>query len=336
MEAVYWGADILRCLDFMDTHGLKRGRSTCPAVSDAFVGQLYEVYENVRRRQLDAAKVQLNANLAEMETETTDSWPKDLPRNDNELARMYSEYIFEQVRRNSKIKTEDELCEISQQVWLCLIKGKVLERFVETAKTRLPRTLTTADAIGYLGISMRQWKGAVEYSQKSDSFWFPLPINGAHLAEGALYLTEDIQTLDTSGFLDHARNSPRKHPEFSGRGFKSYLAMAVKNHFLNMLRTRTRRHKERGVDDRVVLTPGTSGTYHKAYVAEEDVRWEENLADTQGLDMEELIDLKSMLSRHDVDPRTASGVNVLDHVTRGLTIRSAVKYEQRQQVRVAV
>lgn len=329
-DAIYWGPDILRATDFMDLHGLKRGRSTCPSMVDAFQVSMAEFFEVVRRNKVLAASERLGTNLAEFEAPCEPVWPKDLPRNDEEFTSMYNEYVFDQVRRISKIKTKDELEEVTQQVWLNLIQSEVLAKFIETSKTKLPRTLTTTEVTGLLGITPRQWASAVAFSKKNDDFWIPLPVKGIHLTEDALYLTEDIQTLDTSGFLENCRNAPRQHPEFSGRGFKSYLTTSIGNHFKNLLRTRSRRHKERGVDTNVVLTASSSGTYHRAYTSEEAVNWEENLVDGSDLDMESLLDLKAMLQRHDVNPLTEGGRSVLDHISQGLTVKGAVKYEQKQ------
>jgi hypothetical protein len=338
MAAVYWGTDVLRVTDFFDANKLKRGRSSCPALVEAFSIELGEFLESTRRQAVSKATDRMTASLAEIGEDAGPAWPADLPRTNSEMERLYGEYVFDQVRRVSRIKTEDEIQEVCQQVWLNLIQSQVLEKFIETAKTKLPRTLTTLEVLGYLGITLRQWAGAVAYADKSHSIWVPLPVKGLHLEEDALYLTEDIQTLDTSGFLEGRRYAPRQHPEFSGRGFKSYLTTAIRNHFKNLLRTRSRRHKERGVDSNVILTPTSSGSFHKSYTSEEDGNWEANLADNTDLDMESMLDLKHALERHGVNPLTDSGINVLDHMVRGLTVKSAVRHvkqEQRQVVRAA-
>jgi hypothetical protein len=322
--AVYWGPDILRVTDFFDANQMKRGRSSCPALVEAFTVELGEFLESTRRTQLAAARARMAASLAEIGEDADPAWPEDLPRTNTAMERMYGSYVFDQVCHISKIKTEDELGEVYQQVWLNLVQSRVLEKFIAAARTKLPRTLTTAEVQGYLGITARQWAGAVDHSRKSDSFWMPLPVKGAHLDADALYLTEDIQTLDASGFLEGRRYAPRQHPEFSGRGFKSYLTMAVKNHFKNLLRTRSRRHKERGVESNVVLTPSSSGAYCKVYT-EEEGNWEANLADGGDMDMESMLDLKHALERHGVNPLTDTGINVLDHMVRGLTVKSAVR-----------
>jgi hypothetical protein len=329
-DAVYWGPDILRVAEFLDDNNLPRGLSSCPAMVESFLVVLHEFFETTHRRKVKEASQRLGSNMADLESDCKAPWPKDLPQNDREMVTLYNDYVFDQVRRISKIKTEAELEEVTQQVWFNLIQSEVLAKFVEAAKTKLPRTLTTSEVLGYLGVTPRQWASAVAFSQKSDDFWLPLPIKGLHLAEDALYLTEDIQTLDTSGFLEHSRNAPRQHPEFSGRGFKSYLSKAVGNHFKNLLRTRSRRHKERAVEANVVLTTSSSGTYHRAYTAEETTSWEENLMDGGDLEMEDMLDLKAMLERHSVNPLTDTGRAVLDHISQGLTVKGAVKYEQRQ------
>lgn len=332
MDAVYWGSDILRAIDFMDEHKIRRQKPSCLALTTAFKVCLEEFLDSMRRVKIAAATKAVDAGLASLEADE-DGWPEDLPRNNKQMERMYGEYIFDQVRRVSKIKTDDELAEVNQQVWMNLLQSKVLEKFIEAAKTKLPRTLTVSEVCGYLGITAQQWASAMTYAKKNDSFWMPIPVKGTTFSVDALFLTEDVQTLDNSGFLEGRRNSERQHPEFSGRGFKSYLTMSIKNHFKNLLRTRSRRHKERGVDSKVVLTPNTAGTFHKAYTSEEDVSWEENLADGNDLAMEDLLDLKAALDRNGINPTTDDGVDVLDHMTRGLSIKAAVQYQGRQQVR---
>lgn len=327
--SVFWGPDILRLADFLDQHQVVRQQvPECQELVRSFGAHFEAVLADVTP-ELRPAPVVEQAPPKKKAAE----WPKDLPRNYDELAAMYTTYIGEQVRRVSKNKSEEELREVYQQVWYNLLNSRLLEHFFETAKSKLPRTLTLADSLGYLGVTFDQWKAAVEANQKDPSeFWLPKPIKGEalDLSDETLFLTEDIQTLDASGFLADARGT-RQHPEFSGRGFKSYLTRAVRNHFYNLLRTRRRRHKERGVAANVVLTNSTAGTYHKAYVSEDGFQhWEDQLVDSGDVSMEDMLDLKATLDRNGVDPLTLDGQGVLDSMSFGaMTVREALRKQQK-------
>lgn len=319
--AVYWGPDILRIADYMDERMIRRSTPrTCPSLVSAFHRRLHQTL----------TKVVSKDPLRKAPAVQPETWPKDLPRNPEELVKMYHAYVFEQVRRVSKIKTEVELQEVTQQVWFNIIQSKVLEKFVETALTKLPRTLTVDEVLNYLGITFSQWTNAMAYSRRNTQVWMPIPVKGTAFSRDALFLTEDIQTLDNSGFLE-GRRGTRQHPDFTGRGFRSYLTMAVKNHFKNLLRTRSRRHKERGVEANTVLTSNSSGLYHRAYTSEEETSWEENLSSNMGLDMEDMLDVISQLRKYGVDPQTDAGREVLDNLSRGLTLKESVMMQRRQQ-----
>jgi hypothetical protein len=336
--ALYWGPDILVVADFMDEHGLTRKTPECARLESAFrrrIGWFLSTLK-VKPSEKKARTVKPERTIEEVVSKppvVLPEWPKDLPHDQEEMLRMYGPYVFDQVRRISTIKTEQELEEVTQEMWKSLVQSDVLGKFMEAARTKLPRTLTLAETLSYLGVSHKQWVNAVAYHQRTKS-WMPTPVKGTPFGKDALYLTSDIQTLDASGFLKGRRNAERANPGVTGRGFKSYLAQAVKNHFKNLLRTRFRRHKERPLDPKVALASDGSGLCHKAAVIEDSNSWEEHLTDAGSEpDMESLIDFTRQLRRYGVDPNTEIGFTILDNMSRGVTLHQAMR-QAGQQVMV--
>lgn len=339
-EAIYWGPDILRLANFMDEHGLLRDRPECSRLVSSFRRRLGGLLAKMVAPVPEAAPVVAEEPIAidavVDEPVSEDSfWPRDLPRDSTDLVKMYGDYVFDQVRRVSRIQTEEELAEVTQQVWLDILKSDVLGKFVEAASTKLPRTLTVDEALGYLGVTFTQWTSAMAYHKRKQSFWMPTPVKGTHFSKDSLYLTSDIQTLDESGFLKDNRMAERRKPEVTGRGFKSYLSQAIKNHFKNLLRTRSRRHKERGMDPRAALVSDSSGVFRKVAMIEDGFSWEETLTDDAPVSMEDMIDMATAMKRHGVDPTSEDGMAVLDSMSRGQTLKSAARIQGRNRVAVA-
>ncbi len=340
----FWGPCILNISDFMFDHDVPRVRPESAKVVSAFRRRLGWFLSRVKEVQGSTVAVAAVSPLpvapvvvAKPEASIVE-WPKDLPSTYPELQKMYGTYIFDQVRRVSRIQTEAELEEVNQQVWLKIVESDVIGSFMEAARTKLPRTLTVNEVVGYLGITAVQWTNAVAYHLRKKSSWMPKPVKGTMFSKDALFLTEDIQTLDESGFLKDRRGEPRQHPEVTGRGFKSYLTAAVKNHFKNMLRTRSRRHKERVLDPKMALASDVSGMFHKVTTIEDAGSWEENLTDDTSMDvpMEDLIDLADRFREHGVDPNSEQGLEVIDLMTRGHTLRGAIKAQSRLNSRQKV
>lgn len=334
-EAVFWGPDIQVLADEVAQAYETRERPVCARMATAFRRRLVQILAVVvKSGRLPEARVEKVRRVDDPapSAPSLDEWPESLPRDNDALVRMYGPYVYDQLRRASKIKTDEELREITQQVWLNLINGKVLERFLHTATTKLPRTLTLDETLDYLGITLGQWSNAWRYHEKKKSYWMPEPLQGLVLTASSLYLTSDIITLDESGFLKGRRVRPRKGPKITGRGFKSYLATSSRNHFLNLCRTRRRRHQERPQEANLVLAPSSAGTYHKAKVREEAFSWEDSLTENEPA-MEDMVDLARQLRQHQVDPHSEKGLFVLDSMIRGVPIKEAIRLQARSQLR---
>ncbi len=323
-NTIYWAPDIIRMRDSLGEH-VPVPRPVCHRLARSFRARLGQMLSRVKVSRPSSLKPPaiLKTELAAPLSIRLSDWPSDLPRNPEEMMTMYGDYMVSQVRRISKIRTEDELREVVQHTWEVVLSSDVLGKFVLSAQTKLPRTLMFDEVLGYLGISKAQWSNALAYRQRR-AMWMPTPIKGSVGLE-ALYLTSDIQTLDESSFLKNRRTQPRKHPEVSNRGFKSYLGTAINNHFKNLLRTRSRRHKERCLDNTTTLIPNSVGEYHRTY-SEEGGSWEDSLVSVQHCDMESMLDLVFEVRRKGIDPLSDRGRQVLDRMTkRGMTINMAIR-----------
>jgi hypothetical protein len=338
-EAVFWGPDIEAISVELDAEFPNRARPVCARMLSAFRRRFSQMLTVVSK----SASVKVERPAAPVETQapltpSLDEWPDILPRDNEAFVKMYGPYVYDLLRRCSKIKTDEELREITQQVWMNLFNAKFLDKFIQKATTQMPRTLTLSETLDYLGITSGQWKSAWAYHQRKKSYWMPAPIQGKTLESDSLYLTSDIITLDESGFLKGRRVRDRKGPKVTGRGFKSYLTRAARNHWLNICRTRRRRHKERPQEDNLVLAPSSAGAYRKVKIMDEGLSWEESLTDSdREVPMEDMMDLARRLRRdmlrHEVDPHSEMGMFVLDAVTRGASVKDAVRLYGRSQVR---
>lgn len=307
-EALYWAPDIISMRESLGEH-IPVPRPICLSMANAFMAHL------------EQALSLLPSSKAAIPTGSPDD--PEIPRNAEEMQIMYGDYVTAHVRRISKIRTEEEIREVVQHIWSAILGSDVLGKFLLSARSKLPRTLTLEEALGYLGITKDQWTSVIAYRKRHNT-WVPEPVRGPS-DEGLLFLTADIQTLDASNFLKGPRKLPRKFPEASSRGFKSYLITSINNHFKNLLRTRSRKHKEHCLDATTTLVPSGSGTYRRTY-SEDGSCWEDNLVSAQPCDMESMIDLATELRRKGVDPRTSEGSLVLDFMTRrGMTINMAVR-----------
>lgn len=335
-EAVFWGPDIQALAGEVAQEYTDRERPVCARMATAFRRRLTQILALLLKSgQPSETVVEEKAPHVDSPAPVApslDEWPESIPKDNTALVRMYGPYVYDQLRRASKIKTDEELREITQHVWLSLINGKVLERFLDTATTKLPRTLTLEETLDYLGITIGQWSNAWRYHERKKSYWMPEPLQGKALASASLYLTSDIITLDESGFLKGRRVRPRKGPKITGRGFKSYLATAARRHFLNLCRTRRRRHQERPQEANLVLAPSSAGTYHKAKVREEAFSWEDGLTEVEPA-MEDMMDLARQLRQHQIDPHSQHGLLVLDSVMRGMPLKEAIRLQARSQLR---
>ncbi len=253
-RALFWGPDIGRLGTFLDAFyaGARKVRR-CPSAVEAFRSLLVKALSAiVPEAPVEDVKV-TKPLLAATASASAPEWPEGLPQNNTTLVAEYGLCVSQHVNRICKIRSQEELDDVCQQMWIQLFAVDILSKFVTAAKTKLPRTMTLGDALGYLGIKHSQWVTAVTRNNKDQEYWVPMPINGKRTSLDAIYRTDDIKTLDEQGFLEDRRTEPKVNPAVSGRGFKSYLLKAVSNHFKNYLRTKSRRHKERTADPRNVF-----------------------------------------------------------------------------------
>ena len=334
-DIIYWGPSLYRLAQWLDTSGqVPVVKPSCPRRTLAFkkhIDALLEVLQPVVAKVTEVAKPKLElvrqVPIAQpaviVATVPEDPWPKGLPKDYNGVVAKYGSYVHDQVQRASKIKTSDEINEVCQEVWVKLIKAEVLRKFAETAMSKLPSTMTFPQCLVFLGVTSKQFVAALKKAPFSIK-----PVQGIELADDSLYSTAQIETLDASGLLPATRNPNRCRPEATERGFKSYLATAVKNHFKNLIRYRKRRHQERGLDSRVVLSGGSSGVYSKTMVLEEASSWEGNIPDDSDMPMEAMLDLVDEIRRHDILPNSDQGMAILDCVVansrKNLTLRGAM------------
>lgn len=308
---IFWGPDVITLASVLKAEGWLDLKSSW--VFREFEAHL-ESYSKALEPRISVAMVRVKPSPASK---------TDLPSDYNDMARKYQTYIFNQVRQNSKIKTQEELADIYQHVWERLIQAKILEKFRTTAEHELPSTLTFQETLDYLGITNDQW--AREAANKSQ--WVPAPINGSLKNGDALFLTTDIQTLDVSGFLKDERGES-KRPTVTGRGFKSYLARAISNHFKNLLRTRKRRHKERPVDgSRSAVMMNSTGACNTVRTEDGGV-WEEGITDEYKaqLPIEDMVDLSLQLKAYDLDPTSEEDQAIMDTFLRGgVTLKDAMR-----------
>lgn len=350
-NALFWGPDIGRIGAFLDRFPVKRRKKVreCPTVVAAFRRLLQETLEAVAptrelvevvepqealetvpeispishvtvTKPLLAAASPLVASLQ--------TWPAGLPKDNRELVSMYGDVVAQHVNRICKIRSPEELEDVCQQMWIKLLEKDIVAKFMQACRTKLPRTMTLAESLAYLGIKHSQWVTAVTRNKADPEYWVPMPINGKRTSLEALYRTEDIKTLDETGFLPDRRILVRQRPEVSVRGFKPYLLKAVGNYFKNYVRTKIRRHKERPADPRNVYANDGVGVYHKVSSIEDGGSWEDSLSINE-LSAEGMCDLVCNLKKYGVDPRSAEGIAVLDYMTQGYDIKEALKAQVR-------
>jgi len=136
-------------------------------------------------------------------------WPEGLPRNFDELATEYGDYIAKQVERYNKVDRNFE--DLFQAIWLKLMESNLLEKFAKKARATLPPTMTTVEASAYLGIEHHPgWHNIVKASKalKAKRLKIPVPIEGRWISRTAVMRTADVARLDRSGYI-RSRKYPR-------------------------------------------------------------------------------------------------------------------------------
>lgn len=173
-----------------------------------------------------------------------------IPRNNDELARLYGQYIAVQVKHLNK--RPENLEDILQSVWLKLVQSRVVEKFHERAQRTRPEALTTEEVCLHLGISVASWCGAQESYRMGDSpiRWMPTPVAGDPTSMDALWATDDIERYEATAYEYHTKVAESEDliPRVTVSNFRTYLQHAIHNAFANWCRTNHRRNKERVLD----------------------------------------------------------------------------------------
>lgn len=173
-----------------------------------------------------------------------------IPANNEELSRVYGDYILNQVKHLNR-RAENTL-DIVQSVWLRLLESDVIGKFHARNQKSRPDALTTEEVCQHLGISVDSWTVAQARYQTGDRTipWMPTPVAGEPDSLDALWATEEIEQYEQTVFEHHEKVSDSENliPRATEAKFRTYLQWAIHNAFANWCRTHHRRHKERAID----------------------------------------------------------------------------------------
>src|SRR5512137_936837 len=157
-------------------------------------------------------------------------WPENLPRNYDELYEQQGAFIAHLLRKFNSV--DRDIRDLFQHVWEQLQKADVLVKYAESLGSEPPEYVTTDEGSAFLGITVAEFvalMGEAKIAKHGRNLWpFDPIIKLSHEDERFLGFVGDIPT-----------------PKASKKHFQGYLTRAVRNHFINWCRTRTRRHKER-------------------------------------------------------------------------------------------
>ena len=185
-----------------------------------------------------------------------------VPTTYDEVEQHYNRFIVSLLSKHNKVERTTR--ELYQHIWEKLLQSKLLERYGEKVDATLPRTMLRDAACEFLSVSLTRWNNAMaQHHTKGRGHWMPTPINLPEFeAQGkkgfyskeALYDTDDILKLaeeeadaDGNAVSVFPSRGPLHWPtsKVTPAHFRNYLAMAVRRHFLNFVRSQKRRHKER-------------------------------------------------------------------------------------------
>lgn len=223
------------------------------------------------------------------------SWPEGVPRDYNALFKkggVWEKFILGRLRTYNKVGRN--LQDIYQDIALKLVAAQVLEKFVKKATTRLPPRVTLQEMLDFCAISLEKFESLrlsylAEVNPKP--IWMPFPIEG----ETDLYTRADVIDFDRVLEEDSAAESQRtaglvRKTVFlpTAEGFKTYLGNAIRNHFVNFCRTKSRREKESLLNPNSIVASSGDGMFHTAGSFEDVSSWEANLAEPLAYHPDEL------------------------------------------------
>jgi len=234
----------------------------------------------------------------------TSEKPLDVPEDYKALYEQYGTFVAAKVRNYNRVEGNFE--DLVQDVWTKLMAADVLNKFHTSGSVKLPMTMTTVEALSFLGITEGVWKGTL--------FRFPHcidPIAGKKFGRTAVFWTVDILDLDLDYLGDKTR-SERVRPRMTAKGFKAYLEQAVHNAFANFCRTRNRKHRDHPIAHTTGLVPTSAGEYRRSADLENQTCWEDSITEAMTLDREDIIDLARQIQKANIDLGSEQGAEVLD------------------------
>jgi hypothetical protein len=233
-----------------------------------------------------------------------------VPRNDDELFRIWGGFIVKQLQYHNKVASNFE--DIYQTICMRLVESKIIARFHEKIARSRPLSLTTAEVVSHLGISYEVWVEAqTNYRNGGNDFdWMPDPLQGEPTAIDATWSTDDIENFKEKGSFE--RVGAGLIPKPTVKLFRPFLSQAIHNTFVNYLRTLGRRHKERVVS--VFFN-----TSHKDNMSQEDMF--DILCPTNiHTRMETSITIRHDLSKMKLSPNKES---FIEYLANGYTVSEA-------------
>jgi RNA polymerase sigma factor (sigma-70 family) len=179
-----------------------------------------------------------------MDMTTNDSFER-VPEDYDQLFRIYGADIARQLKNTNKVPANAE--DIFQSIALRLVEADIIGKFQGKVARSRPETLTTEEVAAFLGITVTTWIDAQTAFLAGDGFdWMPAPIAGDPTSDEAIWSTTDIETFEATGGFETTAGAVI--PRATATKFRQYLTQCVHNAFVNWVRTKSRRHKERVVE----------------------------------------------------------------------------------------
>jgi hypothetical protein len=239
-------------------------------------------------------------------------WPEDIPRNYEEMYKMYGGFVASTLRKHNKVGRNFE--EMLSYIWQRQVEKDVIGLFMQSITDKHKPTMTAVEACSYLGVTWNQWKTKMGAFHKGVAVrstdgtgrvvarrlggWMPTPINlqdfavkrsrwgsqSGFTAKTAIFNLLDIAKLASMERLlangcvvgPFAKQGVMNHPQLKPtKGhFQSYVATSVYSDFLNWCRTYRRKWSK----DRPM--------YLRADEEGEEMSWEQQLEDPSGVHQE--------------------------------------------------
>lgn len=255
-------------------------------------------------------------------------WPIGVPKNYDSMYREYSGFVQRTLLTYLKPCPSQQIEDVEQHIWMKIIESKMIEKFVAKARYRkLPKRLTAAEAVEYLGITWDQWLDLM----RKDLAWLQAA-EGTNFSNSAVFTAEQIRNVEESGLFPIRDEIPA---EDMTKVFRGYLRNAIHNHFANYCRTRVRRF----VKDLVVPAENSRVIGGKIGSALEgdNTAWEDSLEDRDGSRPDDCCDLPEASSVEELNSNLTEQIvrinrlvpsnrheQVFNLISEGCSIREAI------------